>query len=293
MSTFNSDFQPVKIMLMKKILVPLDFTETSDNAFVYALELAKLFNAELVLLHTFDLPVVDSQSLTVNYGTIYDAIELTNLEHFKDKMPMLRAMAQERNLEHIIIHHILMDGDLLFNVKKVVKQEKIDFVVMGTRGASGWVDSFIGTNTGAVISDVSVPVLSVPVEAKFHKIENIAFTTRYREKDIEALQGVLELAKKMKANIKCLYVKTAASDVRGHAVKLWESHFENEYENLEFFIIPDEDVKATIEDFLLNQNIDLLAMLTYKHNFFEELFRTTTTQKLSYHLKTPILAFHE
>jgi nucleotide-binding universal stress UspA family protein len=293
MSIFKSNFESLNLIVMKKILVPLDFSETSDNAFVYALELAKLFKAELVLLHTFDLPIVDSQSMPINYATIYDAIELTNFEHFKDKMPMLRTIAESRNAEHVAMNHILMDGDLVFNIKKVVKQENIDFVVMGTRGTTGWMDSFLGTNTGAVISDVSVPVLSVPLEAQYTKIESIAFTTRYREKDIEALQKVLTFAKKLHAKVKCLYVKTASSDVRGEAVKRWESHFEDYYETLEFFIIPDEDVKTTIEDFLLNQNIDLLAMLTYKHNFFVELFTTTTTQKLSYHLKTPILVLHE
>jgi hypothetical protein len=62
---------------------------------------------------------------------------------------------------------------------------------------------------------------------------------------------------------------------------------------LQFFIIPNEDVKETIEDFLVSQEIDMLAMLTYKRNFFVSLFTTTTTQKLSYYLPTPILAFHE
>ncbi len=277
---------------MKKILVPLDFSETSDNAFVYALELAKLFKAELVLLHTFDLPIVDSQSMPINYATIYDAIELTNFEHFRDKMPALRAMAEARKAEHIVMNHILMDGDLAFSVKKVVKQEKIDFVVMGTKGASGWIDSFIGTNTGAVISDVSVPVLSVPLEAKYSKIETIAFTTRFRPKDIEALQKVLVLAKKLQAKVKCLYVKTPSSDVTEETIKRWESHFEDE-ENLQFYIIPNEHVKTSIEDFLVNQEADLLAMLTYKRNFFVELFTNTTTQKLAQSLKTPILALHE
>ncbi|WP_162127523.1 universal stress protein [Flavobacterium phycosphaerae] len=277
---------------MKKILVPLDFSETSDNAFVYALELAKLFKAELVLLHTFDLPIVDSQSMPINYATIYDAIELTNFEHFRDKMPILRTMAEARNAEHVVMNHILMDGDLVFNIKKVVKQEHADFVVMGTRGATGWLDSFIGTNTSSVISDVSVPVLSVPLGAKYTKIETIAFTTRFRQKDIKALEDVVKMAKKLKAKVKCLYVKTPSSDVTDETVKRWESHFEDEDSN-QFFVLPSEHVKTTIEDFLVNQQVDMLSMLTYKRNFFVELFTTTTTQKLSQSLKTPILALHE
>jgi nucleotide-binding universal stress UspA family protein len=277
---------------MKKILVPLDFSETSDNAFVYALEMAKLLKAELVLLHTFDLPVVDSQAAPFSYATIYDTIELSNFDHFKEKLPHLRAIASERNLEHIAMSHLLMDGDLLFNIKKVVAEEGVNMVVMGTNGADGWLDTFIGTNTGSVITQVEVPVLSIPAEAHFDKIETIAFTTRFRPKDIEALNKVLTYAKKFQAKVKCLYVKTADSDVTDETIKRWQSHFDDE-ENIAFFIIPDEDVKATIEDFLTNQSIDLLAMLTYKRNFFVELFTSSTTQQLSYQLKTPILVLHE
>ena len=277
---------------MKKILLPIDFSETSENAFVYALEMAKLFKAKLVLLHTFDLPIIDNQSMAFNYSVMYESIELSNFEHFKQIMPKLHKIAEERNLGAIVMNHILMDGDLLISIKKVIEQENIDFVVMGTKGATGWFDSIIGTNTGSVISSVSVPVLSVPVEAKYQKAETIAFTTRFRKKDIEALVKVILFAKRIHAKVKCLYVKTPDSDVSEETIKRWESHFEEE-ENLKIFIIPSDDVKETIEDFIITQDVDMLAMLTYKRNFFVKLFTNTTTQELSYHLKTPILAFHE
>jgi nucleotide-binding universal stress UspA family protein len=277
---------------MKKIVVPVDFSETSDNAFVYALEMAKRIKAELILLHTFEIPIVDSQAMPIDYATIYNTIELTNLEHFREKMPKLHAIAEARNLNHIDMKHIMMDGDLLVNIKKVIAQENIDLVVMGTNGAEGWWDSFIGTNTGSVIAGVAVPVLSVPAGVQFQKIDTIAFTTRFRKKDIEALIKVLFYAKRFHAKVKCLYVKTPDSDVTDDTIRRWQSHFEDE-ESLQFFIIPSEDVKETIEDFLVSQEIDMLAMLTYKRNFFVSLFTTTTTQQLSYYLPTPILAFHE
>lgn len=275
---------------MKKILVPIDFTETSDNAFVHAIEMAKVLHAELVLLHTFDLPIIDNQLFPQNYIEVFNSAELAQFEYFKDKIRVLRELADNRKLGYIQMNHLLMDGDLIDAIKKAVKQESIDMVVMGTNGASGWTSVFIGTNTGYVISDISVPVLSVPIEAKFQKIETIAFTTRFREKDIEALIKVLKIAKKLHANVKCLYVKTSNSDVTDEKIKRWESHFEDE--PIQFFVIPSEDVKETIEDFLVNQGADILAILTYKRNFFAELFTHTLTQKLSYYLKTPILAFH-
>ena len=276
---------------MKKILMPTDFSETSDNAFVYALEMARVLRSELVLLHTFDLPIVDSQAIPINYGLIYETIELNNFEHFKEYLPKLRELAKERNLENIAMNHILMDGDLISNIKKVVIQENIDFVVMGTKGAHGWSEVFLGTNTGSVLKGVSVPVLCVPLKSKFEKIETIAFTTRYRKNDIDALIKVLKIAKKLHAKVKCLYVITANSDVTNEQMKRWESHFEDE--PIDFFVIPSDNVEQTIEDFLVDQGIDVLAMLTYKRNFFVALFGRTLTQKLSFHLKTPILVLHE
>src|SRR6516165_5388080 len=130
---------------MKKILVPLDFSETSINAFVYALELANKIKGGLFLLHTFELPIIDNQSVQINYSVIYDSIELTNFDHFREILPKLHEMAEQRHLGHVAMNHILMDGDLVSNIQKVVIQESIDFVVMGTKGATGWFDSLFGT----------------------------------------------------------------------------------------------------------------------------------------------------
>lgn len=277
---------------MKNILVPIDFTETSENAFVYALEMAKAYKAKLVLLHTFELPIVDSQVVPINYAEMYESLEMSNSDNFKNELKKLKEIAKGHKAEDLTISHILKDGDLLECVKEVVNQENIDFVVMGTNGATGWLESFIGTNTGSVISDVWVPVLSVSNETKFTKMDTIGFTTKYREDEIHALNEVLSFAKKLDAKVKCLYVKTSDSEHRGESINYWESIFEDE-KDLEFFIIPSDDVETTIEDFITSQSIDLLAMVTHKKNFFTRLFTTSTTQKMSQHSKTPILALHE
>jgi hypothetical protein len=47
------------------------FSETATNAFVHALEFAKVVNGELVLLHTFDLPIYDNQFYGELYGYVW------------------------------------------------------------------------------------------------------------------------------------------------------------------------------------------------------------------------------
>jgi len=276
---------------MKKILFPTDFSEVATNAFVHALEFAKIVKGELILLHTFELPVYDNQYFPENYSVLFDSLQLSEFDMFKEEIPKLHAIAEERNLDKIKMSHRLMDGNLLFNIKKAIKEEKIDFIVMGTSGATGWEAFFMGTNTGNVLTAVDVPVMSVPLEAEFKKIETIGFTTRYRAKDKKALKDVLLIAKKMNAKVRCLYVKTNNSDVSEATIKHWEEEFAKE--PVVFSIIPSDNVADTILDFVLFKDIDILAMLTYKRNFFVELFKPSLTQKFSNRLDIPVLAMHE
>jgi nucleotide-binding universal stress UspA family protein len=275
---------------MKRILFPTDFSEVATNAFVHALEFAKIVHGELILLHTFELPVFDNQFFPENYAVIYDSLELSQFDMFKEEIPKLRTIAEERHLDKIKMSHRLMDGDLLFNIKRAIKEDKIDFVIMGTSGATGWESFFLGTNTGSAISNIDVPMLCVPLEAKFKKIETIGFTTRFRPKDKKALKTVLDIAKKTKAKVKCLYVKTSDSDVSKDTIEKWETEFMQD--PIEFFVINSDEVKETILDFILYKEIDVLTMLTYKRGFFEGLFKPSFTKKMAANFDIPILAIH-
>jgi nucleotide-binding universal stress UspA family protein len=276
---------------MKKILLPTDFSDAATNAFVHALEFAKIVKAELILLHTFEIPVYDSQFFPENYASIYNSIELAKFEMFKDEIPKLRTIAIERNLEDIIIKHRLMDGDLMYNLKNAVKEDQIDFVIIGTTGVSDWTKFFLGSNTSSVISGVDVPVLCVPIDATFKKIKTIGFTTRYREKDKYELRKVLKIAQKTNAKVKSLYVKTSDSDVSEVTVKQWEAEFTTE--NVEFLIIQSDDVKEIILDFILYKDIDVLTTITHKKSFFESLFHSGFSKKIAKEVSIPVLVMHE
>ncbi|WP_035652391.1 MULTISPECIES: universal stress protein [unclassified Flavobacterium] len=276
---------------MKKILFPTDFSEAATNAFVHALEFAKIVNAELVLLHTFEIPVYDSQFFPENYASIYSSIELAKFEMFKDEIPKLRAIASERKLDDIVIKHRLMDGDLIFNLKNAVEEDDIDFVIMGTTGASDWTKFFTGSNTNSVISEVNVPVLCVPIDARYKKVKIIGFTTRYREKDKAVLRRILKIAKKTDAKVKSLYVKTSNSDVSDMTIKEWEQEFAND--NVEFLVLPSDEVKETILDFILYKDIDILTTITHKRSFFESIFESSFSKKITKEVSVPVLVMHE
>ncbi|MEO0037527.1 MAG: hypothetical protein RIQ59_738 [Bacteroidota bacterium] len=276
---------------MKKILFPTDFSNVANNAFLHALKLAKLVKGELLLLHTYELPIMDNQFGMQNYKLVYDAIELTNLDLFKEELPKLHQIAQENELDSIKMSHILADGDLLYNIKTICKKEKIDYLVMGTAGATGWVERLFGTKTGEAITSLEVPVFCIPENAKNTKLETIGFTTRFREKDKLALKQVLKIAKAANAVVKCIYVETKDTDNTDAVYSDWRDYFKDQ--PVHFFIIPSENVKETIEDFIISQEIDLLALLSYKRNFFQWMFSSSFTEKMALNSTIPIVALHE
>lgn len=276
---------------MKRILFPTDFSDASIKAFIYALKLADAFKAEVITLHAYELPQLHYGGLPHTLKEVYDSIELESFENYKDQIPLLREIAEKNNLGHVKISNILKHGDLIWTIKEVVKKEHIDYVVMGTKGATGLKETFLGSNAGSVVTEVNAYVITVPEESEYDGINNIVFTTRFNEDDKKALKKVLELAKMFGAKVHCLYVKTKKTNVNDVIIQDWKFLFKDDA--VEFHIIENEDVQQTILNFTNAYEIDLLAMLNYKRGFFEELFRQSLTQKLSYHLQVPLLAIHE
>ena len=273
---------------MKKILFPTDFSPVARNAFIHALEFANTVKAEIVLLHTFDVPSYDSSFFPPNYTILYNSVELSKFEQFKDEVPKLRAIAEKLNLQHITLSHRLTEGDLTSCIFDIIQDEDIDFVVMGTNGVQGWDDFFTGTNTANTISSGSVPVLCIPGDALYRPIHQICFTTRFRKKDKKALKQVLAIARKTRAKVKCLYVKTSSSDVTKDTIKAWEDEFSAD--PVEFHVMISDDVQGSIYDFIQQKDIDILTLLHYKRSFLVGIFNSSLTRKMANYTDIPILA---
>ena len=278
---------------MKKILFPTDFSENSLNAFVYALQIAKNINAEIITLHVYELPIINSNYMDVPIylPEVYENIELNKFENFKDQIPLLRSIAEKHHLGNIKISNVLLDGDLVDNVLEIVEKENITYVVMGTKGATGIKELFLGSRTASVMAGTKANVLGVPEESNYEPIKKIGFTTKFTDDDLEALTKLVAIAKTFPASIDCLYIKTPNSEINNIFINQWKLIFKNE--DVNFHVIESKDVEDAIIDFIDLHHINLLAVLNYKRGFFESFFNQSLTKKLAYHIKIPLLALHK
>jgi nucleotide-binding universal stress UspA family protein len=162
---------------------------------------------------------------------------------------------------------------------------------MGTTGAGGVKEIFLGSNTATVIANAKVPVLGVPLAAEFHhQIKNVVFTTQYKDEDNEALEQLLKITNKIGANVYCLHVQSDDDpfDI-DEKINEWKMLYKDE--KVDFFSITGNHIEQTILDFIENQHVDMVAMLKHKRGFFESLFHTSLTKKMAYHSKVPIIVF--
>lgn len=272
---------------MKTILVPTDFSQMANNSVLYALKIAKKNKAQLLLLHTYELPILSMQPFPFDASSLYQSIDLDEFEFFKDNLKVLRKLAEENNLGDVPLFHKLSMGDLNYNINETVKKEKVDMIVVATSGGKDFFSKLVGSNTDSVIISSKVPVIVLPNDFDVNDpVETIGFTTRFREKDKKALQSTIEFAEVLGLKIKCMHAQTE-SDFDHQIVSQWENEFKNH--DVSFFVYPSDDVFETIEEFITHQEIDMLAMVTYKRDFFEELFTTRFTQKVTHKVSIPVL----
>lgn len=276
---------------MSKILFPTDLSEFANNAFLYALKMANFLKSEIVVLHVYDIPALNLEGNAAFAPEIYKTIELNSFESFRETIASLRDIAKKHNLEHINLSHALQQGSLIQSINKVVALEKINLIVMGTSGAD-WTERIMGSNTIAVMNAVPVKLLTIPNHCTFKKIQTIGFTTKFRDKDKRALDEVSKIAKKIGANVKCLYVKNKSSDVSEETIDKWREKYAKK--NVQFVVVPHDDVKESIFDFLHFNHIDLLAMLSYKSSFLSDVFiKRNLTKDVVSAINIPLLAIKE
>ncbi|MEG0695728.1 MAG: universal stress protein, partial [Algoriella sp.] len=264
--------------------------ETANNAFIYALNLAENQNAELYVLHAFQYPMISGGVDAVILQDVYDTIELNNFENLKESIPGLRKLAEDNGFTNVDLKFVVKEGMLTYVLPKIIEEEKIDFVVMGTTGNTGFEKVIFGSNTMNAIRDLKIPILSIPHNYKYKRINNIGFTTVFQDKDRKALDYLTEIAYRYKAKVHCLHVsKDGNYDIP--TLNHWKDYYKDEPVDFSIYTA-DESVDAVLE-FIKEEKIDILTVVSTNKGFFEKLFSPSFTKKILSQNSIPLFVFHE
>ena len=281
---------------MKNILLPTDYSTYANNAFLYALNLANKLRSKLYVMSSYVAPVISA----VHAGqpemvhSVYQEIENSRREYASVNNKNLIKLAQENNLPTDNVEFVFKHGAVLSSVHQTLSEHEISLIVMGVYGESGFKGEFLGSNTTAVIRNVKLPVLAIPLDASYSPIQNIAFTTLFKEKDFSALQQIIEISELVNAKVYCIHVGSDQSNTTDVLLQSenWIKTFKEK--DIEFVFLEKENtLEETINRFIIDKNIDVIAIVRRNRNLFDRLIRSSLSTKLTFHTEIPIFVFHQ
>lgn len=276
---------------MKTILVPTDFSPISKNALAYAVGLAEKFGAKIMLFHAYHtFPVdIDPGLLVKEY---HEEIELFK----KVSDVQLKALCEEiGNTSTCKCDYISLQGLAKDVIIEYANDTNPDLLVIGTENLLPMERIIYGTITGRVIKDVDCTLLVVPERAKFTTPKKIAFAIDYHDSDLKEIQFVEKLANKFNAKTHIVHIITELEnedfEVTYFTKTINEIKLNIPKNNTIFKLINGENITEELEEYVKEEDIDILAVAKTKKSFMERLFSKDTTQQLFYHTKMPLLIF--
>ncbi len=293
-----------KLKSIRRILVPVDFSEHSVNACQFALGLANKLKAEIKLLYSYFNPLISSEPYLENNAM---AFHLENIigdlsKEARNQMSELKKNlvrdAQNKGFTQVKVTSSLDRGIPENVILQHIEKYDPGVVVMGTKGRSENRLDYLGSVTKSVIQKSTVPVLAIPeksIFSGFDYINRAVYATNFDDSDFNSLRKLMTLVRPFEIKIFCVHI-TEGEDDTMNQVKMnnLKDHLLKEYPDFEIFchIIRHEDVVEGIEDYIEKQEIDLLAVTTHKRGVIERLFNPSITRKMLFHTHIPLLVFH-
>src|SRR5687768_9120436 len=268
---------------MKKILYPTDFSSTAGNAFIFALQIADHLGASIITLHAFNRPDVSNFNLPDTLREIYDTIDLDAFENYEDEVPILREIATDNGYYHVPMVHVLEEGAPVSAILRTANKNKADLIVMGTTGAGKMEQFFFGTVCGKVLEEAHCPVVVVPVSAEFDGIiDHIAVATNFTKEDATLIEALRKFRDVMGCHLHIIHIDTNQNGSSDDEMKSFCEQWQHD-KNITKHCVAHNDVNEGLDNFVREKDIDLLALLSHRRGWFEELFQKNRAKELSFH----------
>ncbi len=273
-------------------MIPIDFSENSNNALHYAKILLHSEECKFYLLNVY---ISNPSSLL---SKDYSDSVLTEMSDESEKNLSLllhKINKENQNLNHTF-EIVSKANTLIKAIKHILVTKKIDLIVMGTKGANGSREVFLGSNAVKVINGVDkCPILVVPQNYTPKKPSLISFSTNFKRTFFkEELDPLIHIAilNHSKINIARIMLEEYLNDTQ----KLNKEALKNLFKNLDYlFCKIDVETSETnaLKSFATQTESDLIALVHHKHSFFQKLMEEDVVDKLTFNSPLPILILSE
>ncbi|KJD33307.1 universal stress protein [Tamlana nanhaiensis] len=281
-------------MKTKHILIPTDFSENAWNAIVYAINLYGKEACNFFILHVS----AENEYEVYNNVPLTQQSSATKVASKPSQLLLQNTIKRiQENFGKNLLHRFvtISDSDSLIKaIRQQVLLNKIDVIVMGTKGVSGCTERTVGTNAGNVITKVNCTTLVVPENAKFVTPKKIAFPTDFSIfYNVNTLQPLADIIKKNHAEIEFLHISKrdlVLNENQRINIEYLEDYFsENSHS---FHFLTHTKIEHAIQDFVNDKGVTLITMLGKNLNYFQHILFHPLAKEISYYKDVPFLVLH-
>jgi nucleotide-binding universal stress UspA family protein len=285
METFN----------IKRILVPIDFSETSLKALDHAVYIAKLNSADITMLN-----IVES---TYSYApsTDYTALSFTNLENYErsvikqSKEHLLKLSQKIKKKEGVNIIGIVSTGWVKEEILETAESMNADIIIMGTHGVKGFREFITGSNTFRVVNEAKCPVLSVRKQVEQPGFKNILMPFRDHPHSREKVDYAIRMAELYSAKVHVLGIDTDDDEAQLKKIELEAIQIKRIVEKhgltCSVKVKSSPYVAEKVLKYAKKKNIDLIVIMADIDRMrISELFMGPFAQQMVNHSSIPILS---
>jgi len=275
---------------MKKIIVPIDFSEHSEYALEAATMLAKKNNAEILVLHMLEISnavINKAENMKQMESLFFLKLAEKKFEEFLDK----------EYLKGVKVTPIVKHFKVFSEVNDVAKENNADLIIMGSQGASGIKEVLIGSNTEKVVRYSEIPVLVIKHNPILMDFENVVFACDFSEGAIEQYLKAKDVFKKLDSKMHLVYVNLPGSRFKSSSEieKLVASFLRKAEGNIEKMKEVNYVNDYTIEQGILNfSNLigaDLIAVATHGRKGISHFFEGSISEDIANHSTLPVMTF--
>ncbi|MEI7507883.1 MAG: universal stress protein [Flavobacterium sp.] len=272
---------------MKKILIPTDFSQNAEYALKVAAQIAKKNNGEIILLHMLELPHQASDA--IGSGT-----DIPELMFFKNAaINKLEELMDEDYLDGLKVSEIVQFELAFDGILKISQINNVDLIVMGSHGASGYKEMFIGSNAEKVVRNSEVPVLIIKKDEGDFDVNNFVFASDFGKEAKKPFSKALEFANKFDATLKLVMINTPnnfkSTKVADETMKDFLSDFN--VNKISTHIYNETNVEKGILNFADSVGADLIGMSTHGRKGLSHFFNGSISEDLVNHSKLPVVTF--
>ncbi len=277
---------------MKRILIPIDFSDNADRALAAAKIIANIESTQLIVLHAYQPYIADGGVASPVMGsTDFIPMSLELEQEFKDR---LESYVEKLKIEGYNALGIWAVGSIRSAVDAATQEHNPDLIVLGRTGTGGFLDKLMGSSATHIALAASCPVMIIPPQVKPKRFDEVVYATQFEYEENHILREVIGLMKHLGGRLSLLKVNAATQpDIQPDHQYIEQIQKE--------FPIQDEDIvvrKAShvingIEDYCDEVKADLLIMSSRERSFIEEyLINPSVTKRLVVHTHIPLLVFH-